>query len=168
MTFKQTLAIAVLAALSSCAAPGGPYPSLQPRAAERIDPRIPVERPVNDRPASAELVARLDALIAEARAGDAAFGGPAENGRRLAEAAGAPRSESWIAAQQALSAAVAARAPVGTALADVDALGADKVQAQRGLSPSDLKAIKDAGAAIGAIDAREAQVIAAIQRRLGI
>src|SRR4051795_10428470 len=34
--------------LSACASTGGPYPSLQPRASEAIDPRVPVERPIND------------------------------------------------------------------------------------------------------------------------
>lgn len=167
MTIRTPFTIALLAGLSGCAAPGSPYPSLQPRAAERIDPRIPVEAAVNGRPASAELVARLDSLVAQARSGHAAFAEAADTARRLADAAGTRQSESWIAAQQALSVAVAARAPVGTALADVDALGSDKLQAQRGLSPSDFKAIQDASAAIGAIDAREAATIAAIQRSLG-
>src|SRR5215218_5842629 len=45
--------------LSACASTGGPYPSLQPRAAEAIDPRVPVERPINDRPTTPALAARL-------------------------------------------------------------------------------------------------------------
>src|SRR6186713_3272733 len=49
-------------ALAACSTPGGPYPSLSPRAGETIDPRVPVNRPLNERPASAELVARLDSL----------------------------------------------------------------------------------------------------------
>jgi hypothetical protein len=167
VTLKAALSAILIAALGGCAAPGGPYPSLQPRAAERIDPRVAVERPVNDRPASSELVARLAALQEHARDGDAAFQPLADTASRQAEAAGPRQSESWIAAQQALSAAVAARAPVASALADADALGADKLQAQRGLSPNDLKAIQDAAAAIGAIDAREAAAVDAIQRRLG-
>src|SRR5438105_3415168 len=36
------LPILCLLALGACAAPGGPYPSLQPRPAEAIDPRVPV------------------------------------------------------------------------------------------------------------------------------
>ena len=167
MMRPNALALVLAAALSGCAAPGGPYPSLQPRAAERIDPRVPVERPVNDRPASAELIARLDALVARARDGDGAFQPLAEAAARQADAAGPRQSESWIAAQQALSAAVGARGPVGTALADVDALGVDKLQVQGGLSPNDLRALRDAAATIGAIDAREAGTIDAIQRRLG-
>src|SRR5215210_9150645 len=54
-------------ALSACAAPGGPYPSLQPRAAEAVDPRVPVERPINDRPVTPALATRLSALVDQAR-----------------------------------------------------------------------------------------------------
>ena len=61
--------------LSACAAPGGPYPSLQPRAAEAVDPRVPVVRPLNERPVSALLAARLAALVEQAQSGDAAFDG---------------------------------------------------------------------------------------------
>jgi hypothetical protein len=86
---RKPLVLSVIL-LSACTAPGGPYPSLQPRAAERIDPRVPVERPLNNRPASAALVARLAALIGAARSGDAAFASAAANAERLAAAAGAP------------------------------------------------------------------------------
>ncbi|MGH6728936.1 MAG: hypothetical protein ACREBK_02190, partial [Sphingomicrobium sp.] len=63
----------LILALAACTRPGSAYPSLAPRAAEAIDPRVPIERPINDRPADAELVARLDALVALARQGDVAF-----------------------------------------------------------------------------------------------
>jgi len=109
--------------LGACAAPGGPYPSLQPRAAEGIDPRVPVVRPINDRPVTAALASRLAALVDQARSGDAAFSGAASEAERLAATAGAPQSEGWIAAQEALTAAIAARTPTATALGDIDALG---------------------------------------------
>src|SRR6476469_2618882 len=100
--------------LSACARPGGPYPSLQPRAVERIDPRVPVERPRNDRPVTAGLAARLAALVAQAHGSEAAFDAAAANAERLAGAAGAPQSEGWIVAQEALSAAVEAHGGVAT------------------------------------------------------
>ena len=53
-----------VAVLSACSAPGGPYPSLQPRAAEALDPRVPVTRALNNRPVSGVLAARLAALVA--------------------------------------------------------------------------------------------------------
>ena len=157
-----------LAIIGACSAPGGPVPSLQPRAAERIDPRVPVERPMNDRPVTPALAGQLAQLVAQARDGNAAFGPVAEQARALAEAAGAPKSESWIAAQEALSAAVAARAPTASALGAIDALGATKLQTQGGLAPNDLAAIQDAAAQVGAIDRRQAETIAAIQRRLDV
>src|SRR5438094_9664125 len=95
-----------LAIVTACSAPGGPYPSLQPRAAEAIDPRMPVVRPVNDRPVTAALAGRLSALVAAAHNGDATFDGAASQAEHLAASAGAPQSEGWIAAQEALTAAI--------------------------------------------------------------
>ena len=152
---------------AGCAPPAGTPPSLAPRAAEAIDPRVPVVRPMNDRPVNAALAGRLAELVSQAHSGDMAFRGQAETAQRLAAAAGPPQSESWIAAQQALSAAIEARAPTATALGDIDALGADKLQAQGGLAPADLAAIRSAGDEVGALDQRQAETIAAISRRLG-
>jgi hypothetical protein len=167
MQFARFMLVSAVA-LGACSTPGGPYPSLQPRAAERIDPRVPVERPLNDRPVSAILAARLDALIDQARNGDAAFGPVAEQAERLAAAAGAPQSDSWVAAQQSLSAAVAARAPTTAALGDIDALGATALQTQGGIAPNDLAAIQNAGSEVGALDQRQAERIKALRQRLGL
>ena len=157
-----------VAALAGCAPSGGPFPSLQPRAAEMIDPRVPVIRPMNDRPVTPELAARLEALVSQARSGDAAFGPRAAEAQRLAASAAGPQSESWTVAQEAFSAAIAARLPTSNALGDIDALGATALQTQGGLAPADLAAIQSAGAEVGAIDARQAEILAAIQRRLGV
>jgi hypothetical protein len=154
--------------IGGCAQVGGPYPSLQPTAAEAIDPRVPVVRPVNDRPVTAAIAARLADLLRQARTGQAAFASLAESAGRMAEAAGSPASESWIVAQEALSAAVAARAPTVRALGDIDALAAERLADQGGLAPSDLAAIQAAAEEAGAIERRQAATIAAIQRRLGI
>jgi hypothetical protein len=160
------LAVLCLGTLSACSSPGGPYPSLQPRAAEAIDPRIPVERPLNDRPATPALTARLAELVAQARAGDAAFGPAVDKAEQLAAGAGAAQSEAWVAAQVALSAATAARAPTESALGDIDALGADLLQAHGGIAPNDLAAIKSAGSEVAAIDQRQAERVKAVQDRL--
>ena len=167
MRAPTVLPLIALGLAAGCAPPGGTPPSLAPRAAEAIDPRVPVVRPMNDRPVDAALARRLAALVEQARSGDSAFRGPAATAERLAAAAGPHQSESWIAAQLALSAAIEARAPTATALGDIDALGADKLQAQGGLAPADLAAIRSAGDEVGAIDQRQAATIAAIQRRLG-
>jgi hypothetical protein len=155
-------------ALTACASAGGPYPSLQPRAAEAIDPRVPVVRPINDRPVTPALEAQLAAFVGQAHAGQAAFEPAAADAERLASAAGPPQSESWIAAEQALSAAIAARGATANALGDVDGLSATLLQSQGGIAPNDLAAIKSAAAEISGIAGAQADRIAAIQRRLGI
>src|SRR5690242_10562638 len=131
--------------LAGCSSAGGPYPSLQPRAAEAIDPRLQPVRPINDHPISLVLASRLAELVAEANSGDAAFAAAAAEAERLAGAAGAPESEGWVAAQQALSVAAAARGPTGLALGEIDAIGASMLQTQGGIAPNDLAAIKRAG-----------------------
>lgn len=163
----RSFTVGLSVALAACASPGGPYPSLQPRAAEQVDPRLPVERPVNDRAASPALAARLRDLTDRAAAGAAAFDSAVSEAERLAGGAGAPHSEGWISAQQALSVAVAARQPVALALGETDALAANALQTQGGIAPNDLAAIQSAAAEIAAIDRREADRIKAIQQRLG-
>jgi hypothetical protein len=156
-----------LLALAACAAPGGPYPSLQPRAAEAIDPRVPVVRPVNDRPVTAALASRLASLVNQAQAGQAAFGDAAAAAERLAAAAGPRQSESWIAAQEALTAAIAARRLTANALGDIDEIAATALQTNSGIAPNDLAAVQTAAATVAGIDRRQAERIDAIQRRLG-
>lgn len=152
---------------SGCSSPGGPYPSLQPRATERIDPRVPVEKAMNNRPASAGLSASLASLVEQARSGEPAFDSAASQAERLAQSAGARESESWIQAQEALTAAVAARKAIATALSDIDELGARALQNQGGLAPNDLRAIDRAASEVAAINQRQADRIKAIQGRLG-
>jgi len=165
----RTRAILLLSiAVAGCAQVAGPYPSLQPRAAEALDPRVPVNRPINDRPVTAAIAARLAELVAQAQVGESAFVPLAGAADRLAAAAGAPSSESWIVAQEALSAAVAARGPTVLALGDIDALAAHRLAEQGGLSPNDLAAIQAAAEQAGAIERRQAAIISAIQRRLGL
>jgi hypothetical protein len=153
--------------LAACSTPGGPYPSLQPRSAEAVDPRLPVVRPINDRPVTAGLANKLANLVTQARSGEGSFDTAASSAERLAVTAGAPQSESWIVAQEALTAAIAARKPTANALGDIDALGATALQKQGGLAPADLAAIQRASAEVAAIDTRQASRIDAIQKRLG-
>jgi hypothetical protein len=153
--------------MTACSHAGGPYPSLAPRAAEAIDPRVEVVRPVNNRPAAAALTSRLAALIAQARSGDADFAPAASAAERLSASAGARQSESWIAAQEALSAAIAARHPTALAQADIDSLAASAIQSQGGMAPNDLAAIDRAAEEVKAIAARQTERIRAIQQRLG-
>ena len=156
-----------LALATACARPSGAPPSLQPRAAEMIDPRVPVSGPVNDRPVTSALASRLAQLIDQAEAGTGAFNLAAQRAEQMASGAGARESESWKVAQEALSAAVAARAPTTRALSDIDALGADALQSQGGMPPADLAAVQAAGERISALDRRQAARLHTIQQRLG-
>ena len=163
------LVLLTILAVAACSTPvGGPYPSLQPRTSETIDPRLQPFKPMNDRPVSAELARRLAALITQARGGEAAFEPAMAEAERLASSAGAPQSEGWIAAQQSLSAAIAARNPTALAQADIDALGATALQTQGGIAPNDLKAIDDAAGEVSKIARGQTGRIDAIQKRLGL
>lgn len=159
---RRPIFLATLA-LSACTSPGGPYPSLQPRAAEAIDPRVPVVVAPPDMTPSAGLTQTLESIAAQAVSGDSDFQPLAQRAADLAKAAGPKESESWVVAQQALSAAVAARGPVANAVADIDALGAERIHAQGGISAGDMAAIDAAAARVAAIDSREAALIARIQ-----
>lgn len=162
----RALLFPLTALLAGCATPEVTAPSLAPRAAESIDPRVPVPEPVLPAAADAQLVARLEALVAQARAGDALFQAAADDARRLASAAGPPESESWVVAQQALSVAVAARAPVARAIAEIDSLGAERIQAQQGIAAANLRAILAAAAEVSAIDRRQSATVTGLQAEL--
>ena len=156
----------LLIALAGCAAPDMQPPSLAPRPAEAIDPRAPVaEAPVPSQ-ANPALVQQLETLVAQALAADEAFRSVAGDAERLAASAGPAQSESWIVAQQALSAAVAAREPVTRSLGEIDARTATRIQRQGGMSAADLAAIEAASARVAELDARHAELIERVQARL--
>ena len=163
---SASILLAGVATLAGCAAPP-PGPSLAPRGAEAIDPSIPVDNPVPVGPVSPAIEARLAQLVNQARAGDAAFRNAAATAERLAAAAGASQSESWIAAQQALSVAQAARAPTTRAMADIDAIPAQALASRGGIPAADLAAIEAAATAVAGIERSQAARIEALQARLG-
>jgi hypothetical protein len=168
MRTASRFTLSMLVMLAACAPKGGPFPSLQPRAAEAIDPRVPVMRPINDRPVTPSLASRLAELVSQARSGEAAFDPAASRAESLAATSGSSESDTWAVAQEALSAAIAARDPTARALGDIDAIGATMLQTQGGLAPNDLAAIQGAAAEVGALDQRQADRIRAVQRRLGL
>src|SRR3982751_3896982 len=131
--------------LSACTTPpSGREPSLAPRAAEAIDPRVPIPSEIIAGPADPALAARIAALLAEARNGDAQFQAAVPNAEQQAASAGPAQSESWIAAQQALSALIATRAPVTKAIGDLDGLASAQLAAKGGMLPGDLLAVQAA------------------------
>jgi hypothetical protein len=154
-------------ALVGCAAPSGSVPSLTPRAAEAIDPRVPVVTAATSQPASPALAVRLAELISQARSGESAFALAVAEAQRLAAVASPAQSETWVVAQEAVSAAVAARAPATQALGDIDGIAAMELTTNGGISPADFAAIEAAAGEVKAIDQRQAEIIASLQRRLG-
>jgi hypothetical protein len=154
--------------VSGCAASTVPAPSLAPRVSESIDPRIqPLAPPVVERAVDARVAARLATLIAQAINGNATFENAAARAEAAVATAGPAQSESWIAAQQALSQAVAGRSLTARALGVVDAMTADAIAAQGGIAPADFAAMRSAAARIAEIDQRQAARIDALQKRLG-
>jgi hypothetical protein len=152
-------------AAASCSTVGD-APSLAPRPSEGIDPRLPVADTSASIPADPALAGQLGELVRIARAAAGRFDVAIARAEQLAAVAGSPQSDSWIAAQQALSAAVAERHPVTRALGDIDALATARVQGGGQLSQADQQLVREAAAEVGALDSRQAARVTAIDRRL--
>lgn len=168
MRTRLPLALALILTVAACSTPKTNAPSLAPRAAEAIDPRVPVNNPVRSGPVSANLAAHLAAFLDQVQSGNAAFNDAAAAAERAASAAGPPRSESWISAQQALSAAQSARGPTTRALSDIDGLAATALATKGGMSAADLDAIRSAAARAAEVDRSQADRIKSLEARLGI
>ena len=168
MPFRPPLAaFALLAILTSgCAGGENVARRLAPRAAEAIDPREPISADEVAGPANATLTAQLAQLSGAAAASTPNFDMLIASAHNAAAAAGPAQSESWIDAQEKLSAAIGARAPVAKALADIDALGGTALATGGGLSVGDRLAIAAAAEEVGAIDRRQAASVAAIAAML--
>ncbi len=116
-------------------------------------------------PVDAALATRLQALVADGRAGGTAFYSEAARARSLAAVAGPAQTESWIVAQEALSALEAARSRLTKALSDIDELASARIQSG-GLSAGDQAAIEAASGNLRAIGERQSEVLAEISGRL--
>jgi hypothetical protein len=117
----------------------GPWPSLAPRP----DEGLTIEEPVREAPHVADdsaLRVRINTLVAEARAGNAAFERDYNDAARTA--AGAEGSDSWMAAQQALSRVEAARGRTSDAVAELHQLAV--ARADQPTSPADQVALEAA------------------------
>ena len=134
-------------------------PSLARRAAESIDPRVPVIAEVASGPVDAALAARLGKLVADGHEGARSFDAQLGQTEALAKAAGPAQSEGWIVAQEALSALEGARAKTTAALADVDAIAAGRIKSGAGLGAADLAAIDAASSELRAIADRQSETI---------
>jgi hypothetical protein len=151
--------------LAAGCAPEGPYPSLAPRPMERALAETDIERPVPALPDDPAVAERARELSREAQRGQAKFEAALPAARAAAAAAGAVGSESWIAAQQALSRLEAARTTTTRALAELDAFAASQARA-RELSPGDLARLGEAVTAVQALADRQHEQLASLQAKL--
>lgn len=134
---RSALTIALAPALLSACAAQGSFPSLAPRPIEReyaegaapppcpdLEAPAPAPQPVEPTSVASDPVlnARVQELLAEARAGQREFQERFVEAGRAAARAGAPESESWIAAQQEISRLEAARARTANALSELETL----------------------------------------------
>jgi len=160
------LPLALMALTAGCAAPRN-YPSLVPRSAEAIDPRVPIAASPSPGMVDPRTAAALVEAVAAARSGTEAFNQLAREAEALAAAAGPRQSESWIAAQQALSALGAQHGGTTNAAAEIDEIAAERIDQTRWLVPATRAAIEAAAAEVGAINDVQSATIARFSARLG-
>lgn len=148
-------ALLSLVLLAGCADDRRGYPSLAPRPIERAvltaEP-APATAPVETRPVASS--ADIDQLVAGAQAADSAFRAALDKARpQIAAGRGAAEgSEAWVVGQEAYSNAVAERAPVAQALAELDKRRQAAVAAGNGAEEA---AIADAAQQVQALDEAE-------------
>jgi hypothetical protein len=141
MNKRAALLAALAGALLAGCVTEGPFPSL----AQRPDERLAIEEPVRETPVFPDdpvLGTRIAALLGEARQGDRTFDADYGAASRTAARAGATGSDSWIAAQQALSRVEAARGRTSDAAAELHQLALER--ADQPVSAADRKALDDA------------------------
>lgn len=156
----------VLPLAGACSTTTSPEPSLAPRTAEAIDPRLPITGEETAGTVDPALAGRLSALIAAVRSAMPAFEVRQAEANRLAAVAGPVASESWIAAEQALSRLVEQHGVTTQAAADVDAVAASRLESQRWIAPAERQAITAAAAEVGSISARQAEAIDRLKDQL--
>jgi hypothetical protein len=119
------IALAAALALAGCVSPG-PFPSLAPRPEENI---VSTAEPVRPEPQVADdaaLRTRLGGLVAQSLEGLTAFDAAYPAADHATAAAGPVGSDSWSAAQQALSRLEAARSRTTNARAELDRIALER------------------------------------------
>lgn len=163
----RLFAVSLVLTLAACSTPRvGPEPSLAPRSAEAIDPRVPIPSDIPVGTVDPDLARRLDELVSQVRAGASAFDAQEAEATRLAAAAGPESSESWVAAQQALSRLVERFGVTTRAAADIDALASARLEGKHWIAPADQAAIAAAASAVAAISEPQAASIARIRDQI--
>jgi hypothetical protein len=157
---------AALLLVSGCADHSGAIPSLTPRPIEKIGKSMidePVGKPLVLKPSDPSRVEAVNALVSKARAAVAPFQQSVDQAMPvLRRAVGSPQgSENWVAAQVALGRVEINRAPVKSALSDLDAQRRVVLVSE----PSDDQALVEAAVAeVEAMDKKQEQVLAAMIR----
>ena len=164
---RSPLLLLLALVLPACTAGSGREPSLAPRAAETIDPRVPIPNNPGPVVADSAIQDRLGALLSAVRSADAKFQQQLASVERLVANAGAARSESWVEAQQALSALEASRNEGSRAMADIDAVASGQINARGGISPGNLAAINSALNEANAIAVNQGDALNRLMARLG-
>jgi len=153
----------VLLSLSGCARDATDYPSLAPRAVEKLgfaEPQVAVEEAKPD-PALDRKIAELGRSLDTIAKGTAADAAKAE--AAAARAGGKPvGSDAWLDAQTQLATLDDWRAQASSLLTDVDQLASDRAAA---LAP-DYPALATLRARVSAEAERQAATIDRIQARL--
>lgn len=120
---RLAIAAALVIALAGCEGQSGGYPSLAPRPIEQLSLAEP-NRPSSPVAAAPDAAAarQYAPLVEQARKADVDFRQVMEEERgALGRSRGAAQgSDTWLAAQEALSRIETARGPVAKALADLD------------------------------------------------
>ena len=158
--------LSIVLLCAACATAPGAEPSLAPRAAEAIDPRLPVEAAADPSPTDPALAGRLAALLGQARAAANEFDATEKEVRALAAAAGPAQSESWVAAQSGLARLERSRGPAASAAAEVDSLAAERLRVGRSYTAADLAALEQAAAELRAINERQIATLDSIGQLL--
>jgi len=168
MSRRALLALPAAALLAAgCASQDGDFPSLAQRPAERefaeeqlAPPKV--RPPLPDDPAVAE---RASGFVAAARAGESAFASAYETAAAAAGRAGPAGSDSWTIAQQAVSRAVAAQAPVTRVLGEIADYQAGRGR-QTPISPGDVERLQKASAEVQRIADSQAERLRRLEASL--
>jgi hypothetical protein len=161
----RDFALLLLLSLLAGCAESGQFPSLAQRPIERelpppdVDPKV---APVADDPA---IAARIAAFLAQAHQSQAEFEATLPAAEAAARRAGAPESESWILAQEALSSAEAAQDSTARLLSDLDAYSLD-IAREKAISDADAESLQAAVAEIQRIADSDRERLARLEARL--
>lgn len=162
---RRAAAMLALLALAGCASAPGEFPSLAQRPIERATASRAKAAPPPAPGVDPALAARLASIESAAHDADARFQAALPDVRRLADAAGAEGSESWVQAEQALSALGTTRAEGTAAVPELDDK-ADAIVGAAAPSPADLAAIAATEGRVAALDSAHGEAMDAITRRL--